>query len=119
MNNINEYRKEDFLKLYKVLSDKDILEIINRDILDEESKLERRKELCDRIRILESRKNNCSSIEKIDIERQLKKLKLIVESCVIDDSSREMRREYLNRNIEKIIPLLEEIIYDLVKLEEM
>lgn len=115
----NKYNIKDFLKLYNVLSDKDILEEVHKELLSEERTQEKKRNLNERLRVLEKERLKASPMNKDEIDKMIKRFKLMAESCVVDNSTVEEKREYLDKTICKLTVLLEEVICTLIKLEEM
>lgn len=117
MKNKN-YCLNDFIKLYNLLSDKDVLKQVKEELEYNKRQQKEYNKVRQKIVDLQSKKFNCSPYDKEELERKIKALKILSQSNVFDDSSKEEKRECLNKSIERLIPLLEEVIYYIVCLEE-
>lgn len=114
-----KYNKNDFIRLYKTLYSEDIEKKIKEEMLSLDSTRKDLLRLDKRISGLQRQLSSPSPSERQEAKVALAKLRLIRESYVVDDICEEDREKRLAILIERLAPVLEDIIANVIKLEEM
>lgn len=114
-----KYDKNEFMKIYKSIFGEDVREKIQVELKENDDLYKDMLRIESKMKKYQKQLNSGSRTEQDEAKYQLNRLKLIRESYIIDEDSVEDREAKVEVLIKNLAPLLQEIIYNLSRLEEM